>query len=334
MLNSAILDVAIGLIFTFLSVSLAAGAAVEAVSSVLKYRSKTLLTGITALLNDKDFDKLAARLYAHALINPRGPGLFMASTAPAGAAAPDPAPPHPAAHIAAPMALTPADTARLKTDMPAYIDSGQFATALMDVLSLTRNIAGAVPTMTELKATIDAAVPTASNPQLNQLLTGMVVQADGNLQAVRTALCSWFDNAMDRVSGAYKRWTQVWTFVAAAAISVALNADAVTIAQRVWAQPVLISGIKAEHSAQATIDEAAKASVLPFGWTQSSVSSPSVGTAGVRPPLGLSILGWLITALASLFGAPFWFDTLQRVTRLKGAGPSPAEKADNSAAAA
>lgn len=45
------------------------------------------------------------------------------------------------------------------------------------------------------------------------------------------------------------------------------------------------------------------------------------------------VLGWLITAVAALFGAPFWFDALQSIIRLKGAGPSPDEKATNRAAA-
>ena len=44
------------------------------------------------------------------------------------------------------------------------------------------------------------------------------------------------------------------------------------------------------------------------------------------------LLGWLITAVAALFGAPFWFDALQSIVRLKGAGPSPDEKATNRAA--
>jgi hypothetical protein len=46
-----------------------------------------------------------------------------------------------------------------------------------------------------------------------------------------------------------------------------------------------------------------------------------------------SFFGWLITAFAALFGAPFWFDVLQSVIRLKGSGPSPAEKANKQAAA-
>jgi hypothetical protein len=33
------------------------------------------------------------------------------------------------------------------------------------------------------------------------------------------------------------------------------------------------------------------------------------------------IPGWLISAIATLFGAPFWFDTLQKFVRLRGTGP-------------
>jgi uncharacterized membrane protein YedE/YeeE len=32
------------------------------------------------------------------------------------------------------------------------------------------------------------------------------------------------------------------------------------------------------------------------------------------------LIGWLIVAGAALFGAPFWFDTLQRITQLRGVG--------------
>jgi hypothetical protein len=46
------------------------------------------------------------------------------------------------------------------------------------------------------------------------------------------------------------------------------------------------------------------------------------------------IVGWLITAVATLFGTPFWFDALQQTISLKGAGPSPAEKKANTGAAA
>jgi hypothetical protein len=51
-------------------------------------------------------------------------------------------------------------------------------------------------------------------------------------------------------------------------------------------------------------------------------------------PRLVTVLGWLITAIATIFGAPFWYDMLQTFVRIKGAGPSPQEKKIGSAAAA
>ena len=74
MFSSGILDFAVGLVFTFLVVSLAAGAATEALSSFMKTRSTTLLQGVKDLLNESNVSTLAAELYQHALVNPRGSG--------------------------------------------------------------------------------------------------------------------------------------------------------------------------------------------------------------------------------------------------------------------
>ncbi len=83
---------------------------------------------------------------------------------------------------------------------------------------------------------------------------------------------------------------------------------------------------------QGTIDP----TTLPFGWFDSSYlyqKDQKGHTTFIFGQVCLAVLGWIITALASLFGAPFWFDTLQQVIRLKGSGPSPAEKTNNTAAA-
>jgi hypothetical protein len=34
-----------------------------------------------------------------------------------------------------------------------------------------------------------------------------------------------------------------------------------------------------------------------------------------------AVPGWILTILATLFGAPFWFDTLQRFVQIRGTGP-------------
>jgi hypothetical protein len=102
MFGSTILDVAAGIIFGFLAVSLFTSAAVEAINSILNVRVKNLRTGIMALVNDPNFTGLAKELYAHALVSPLGPG------------AADP----------------------LK-NAPAYINKTQFAEALLDITGLS-----------------------------------------------------------------------------------------------------------------------------------------------------------------------------------------------------
>jgi hypothetical protein len=67
---------------------------------------------------------------------------------------------------------------------------------------------------------------------------------------------------------------------------------------------------------------------VPIGWTAARFKNLwSLG--GLE-----TLLGWLITAVATLFGAPFWFDALEQIIRLKGSGPSPAEKRSGTGAAA
>ncbi|MDB5813052.1 MAG: hypothetical protein JWN23_169 [Rhodocyclales bacterium] len=74
MFNSTVLELAIGLCFTFASISLIASSLNEALASALKLRANTLLDGVKALLNDHRFDGLARDVYNHGLVNPRSPG--------------------------------------------------------------------------------------------------------------------------------------------------------------------------------------------------------------------------------------------------------------------
>jgi hypothetical protein len=111
-----------------------------------------------------------------------------------------------------------------------------------------------------------------------------------------------------------------------------------------WKDPALRASLVA--NAQATVQEPGR-----FGITTSAAFSSSGGVGGVRfeqrlarlqglgLPLGRTTAwrrmktelydhwaGWLITALAIWLGAPFWFDTLNRVMSIRAAGKSPEEK--------
>ena len=173
------------------------------------------------------------------------------------------------------------------------------------------------------------------------LLNGMVDRTEGKLQDIQKELAGWFDNAMDRVSGVYKRRTQLWGFVIAIVMAGFLNVSAINIGQTLWVRPMVtnaIAGFKIDLSAKdnvtAQLNNLNKLG-MPVGWTGDGFhkffcEGWDEGHINFRFTL---VAGWLVTAIATLFGAPFWFDSLQQIIRLKGAGPSPAEKKSDTAAA-
>lgn len=316
--GSTILDVAAGIVFGFLAISLFTSAAVEAINSLFNVRANSLKTGIMELVNDPKFTGLAKQLYEHALVSPLGPG---------GA---DPG-----------------------KRAPAYIDKAQFAAALLDItgFSAANATAAAQAPGPQAVAALKAQIDAIADPQIKQLFQGIVNRSGGDIDRMKSELADWFDNGMDRLSGAFKRWTQVLTFIIALLVAIVVNLDSIRVGTSLWEQPALAERLKwpaLDKTVTAdpnTEDEAIREVMtmmqadLPVGWAdghflevrddqgkwQALWAEPS--SVWLR-----TVLGWLITAIAALFGAPFWFDTLQSIIRLKGAGPSPAEKATGRAA--
>ena len=69
MFGSAIIEVAIGLVFVYLLLSLCASLVMEFVSRIFAMRSATLEDGIRSLLDDPTETRLAKQLYDHPLIS-------------------------------------------------------------------------------------------------------------------------------------------------------------------------------------------------------------------------------------------------------------------------
>jgi hypothetical protein len=184
-----------------------------------------------------------------------------------------------------------------------------------------------------------------ADPQIKQLFQGIVNRSGGDIERVKAELADWFDNGMDRLSGAFKRWTQVLTFIIALSVAIVVNLDSIRVGTSLWEQPALAETLKwpaLDRTVTAdpnTEDEAIREVTammqadLPVGWADghflevrddqgkwqalSGCERSSAGSSRQSP---------------ALFGALFWFDTLQSIIRLKGAGPSPAEKATGRAA--
>jgi hypothetical protein len=328
MFGSTILEVATGLVFSFLAISLFTSAGVEAINSALKLRATNLLSGVQALVNDPNFTGLARQLYQHASISPMGPG---------GDTPQNPSP------------------YKNKTNLPSYIDKAQFARALLDVtgLSAATPAEAAQASGPQAIAALNAQVAAIADPQIRQLLQGIVSRTSGDVKQIEKEVADWFDNGMDRLSGTFKRRTQLFTFLVALPIAFIFNMDAIRVGTLLWEHPSLAEGLKTptalpsdvlqgkapatEEQEMAVIDSLAQAD-LPVGWAPGhflEVSDSQGHWVSIWSPTIVfsSLLGWVITAAAALFGAPFWFDTLQSIIRLKGSGPSPAEKRSGRAAA-
>jgi hypothetical protein len=138
---------------------------------------------------------------------------------------------------------------------------------------------------------------------------------------------AWFDDQMERLSGEYKRWATKINALLGLAMVVALNANTVRIVQLLWTDPAarssVVAGAGSSGNGHISTDGAlSKLQGLPLplgwggGWTQS-------GYHGALPIL-YALFGALLTLAAISLGAPFWFDTLSKLARIRTTGSPPA----------
>lgn len=276
MFNSTVLEVAIGLIFCFASVALIASSIYEGLASWLNLRSKTLLSGLTELLNAKTDSghQLLLKIYNDALAHPAGDGV--------------------------------ATSLKDVKNKPAYIPSKSFALALICSI---QQVPGQLDNLEE---NINA----VKDEQLRELLQNLYHKTQGNLNSFQHELATWFDAGMGRVSGAYKKQSQIWCFVIAFIVAAGFNIDTVHLFKILWLHPASIAQLNLSGANAMFANEAySQLQTLPVGWN-GHFEFPMLLVPA-------SIIGWLVTASASLFGAPFWFDVLKLLVRLRGTGTKP-----------
>ncbi|HEU4375156.1 MAG TPA: hypothetical protein VFS02_16795 [Telluria sp.] len=198
---------------------------------------------------------------------------------------------------------------------PSYIEPANFAIALVDTL---QSVPG---DYAQLGRDIDA----IDDPQLRAALQAMYRRAGGDVEAFRQAAAAWFDNAMERVSGAYKRRSMLVSALLSMLLAILFNIDSIHLFRTLWQHPALAAQVLAAPSSidQRTVDALFS---LPIGWS----TFPPVFDGAFL----LQAVGWTMTAASTLFGAPFWFDMLQKIMQLRGTGAKPGEKPPLSAQAA
>lgn len=196
----------------------------------------------------------------------------------------------------------PAHPDALRRAGPSYIEPANFALALTDAIRAGHGA-------------LDAGIAAVPDARLRATLQTLYEQAGGDLQRFQAAVAGWFGTTMERLSGMYKRRQLLVSFLVALLLAILLNIDSIHLFQTLWQHPALAARITAAPGAldAAVIDQLW---TLPIGWRS---FPPVFDTA-----FALQAAGWLISASTTLFGAPFWFDILQRAINLRTTGAKPA----------
>jgi hypothetical protein len=314
MFGSTILEVAIGVIFVFLLLSLIVTGATEVISQMLALRSKTLSDGVRNLLGQGP----GSDLLEHPLLRTLGRTSW-------------------------------ADRVIGREGRPSYIPKQAFSMALVDQLTQLGGAGSAGPrsraaTLRQVKDGARRLAADSSRDGARSLSTIIdhveaTEAASEQLNAIRVELEKWFDQVMDRAAGWYKRRVNYIVFVVGLVLTVGLNADAVAIANRLASDDELRS-VAADAAAEFVAQqdpgnlggnvEAVRLELgsldLPLGWSSDVVEYPRLDHPWSLFSEGfwwLKFAGLLVTTFALTLGAPFWFDALSRVVSIRAAGQPP-----------
>jgi hypothetical protein len=298
-----VLNVVIGIVFIYLIFSLVVSAANEVILSLLGKRKDFLWKGIDELLQDRE-SRVSSK-------GRPGPSKEFSN--------------HPLI-----MALS--DGAK---GLPSYIPSKMFVATMIDLLKTGR--LGSAPDSQSL----GDLVAMIQNAGLQRALNALLTEANGDLDAFKAKLEEWFNDAMDRVSGWYKRCTQYWLVGIAMVLAIACNIDSIHILLALSSDPKLSQSL-VDVASQQIKNQSPPQDLLKEDPTKLPMNlkafrddlellrglSLPIGWGGTQPDYFAkqrltTILGWILTALAASLGAPFWFDTLSRIVNVRAAGKVP-----------
>ena len=124
------------------------------------------------------------------------------------------------------------------TTLPSYVSSRNFALALLETL----RDGSQAPLFTQAAQTISNLPP----GDLKRTLTLFAQAAAGDEDKLRAYIEHWFDDAMDRLSGIYKRMSQFMLLFLGIIIAVALNVDSARLARTLSQEPDVLNAIVAD----------------------------------------------------------------------------------------
>ena len=290
---SAILNLVIGLIFVYFLLSLACSTVQELIAQYLDLRANNLENWLKSAFKE---NKLGEKFLEHRLID----------------------------------GLTPAGR------KASYIPSKVFSGVLLDLV----NDKEEPYTINSIKDSIkNSELPEDLKRQLLQTIS----EAGNGLEELRKNIEGWFNDCMTRIAGTYKKKAQIFLIIISTITVVSFNIDSIQIIQYLYNHPAesealantiseniedlkleprdsVYENSTTEQKIESNIKELERikgeieSAKIPFGWGTNSA---------VETKLLNKILGLFLSVVAGIVGAPFWFDTLNKVVNLRSAGSKP-----------
>jgi hypothetical protein len=321
------LDVAIGLIFLYIVLALVCSTLNEAISTAVGLRARFLQVGLLNLLSGSAATtdagiETAKAFYGHPLVQ----GLIRP------------------AHGADP-SLDPTSATKWwrKPPYPSYVPSRTFVAAITDLARDAearleavdeQEVEAARARVAAAAAGFERALASIPNMRLSEALLALYRSSGRDAVKFERAAERWFDDSMERVSGWYKRRVHLMLFVLATLVVIVLNADTLAAGRVLWRDDAVRAAVvtKAEAAAEGALTEreleaAVRQLDLPLGWQLTFGDAP---TQLPNDPLAwlAKLAGLALTVGAILLGAPFWFDLMSKVVRVRATGsPPPASDA-------
>jgi hypothetical protein len=295
------ITIATAIIGIYILLALIASNITESISALLDKRGGALFSGVQSLVGDAS---LAKAVYGNALMTT----------------------------LSGPRNGT--DKVLRRDPRPSYVPARSFTLAFIDEVRKAQTTAsdGSRMSLPDLVATPDillkdiiARIGGLPDGHLKQMFTAALQSSDQSYEGLLKSVDSTFDACMQRVSGWYKRWSQVIVAILALLLVLGFNVDTVALVQQLMKNATELQALAAsaqQLTLTASLDDLAKPLLsLPIGWT--SVHPLSPGLAASR------ICGLLVSWFAVLMGAPFWFDLLKRFVPVRMTGDVPSNKGDS-----
>jgi len=339
MFGSELLEVAIGLVLIYLSISLVCSGLNELFAKIFGLRAKTLEEGLLKMFKDP---KLVEALLNHPLIKESGQSgtwqKVSRTSAPGGASNLD-------------KTSREADTAPDNTPV-INIPRQHFVPALADILK-NRGAKGLIRDI-EFDPIKDILARAAGKVEK------VKGDAENYIESERARIEAWFDGEMAKLSAWYKKKSQQIILVVSILLCGFLNVDTIFIGKTLYldnsmreaivqvatdkvaqplpiddgqpaiatvdtaSQPAASDNSRSIAEIKKVIEEELESVALPLGWNfYTGQDSPWGALPGAFWSWVWKFIGILLTVMAVTLGAPFWYDILKKMIELSSSAKKP-----------